>query len=442
MPPKRKAAVKRKTPVKSAAAATPETPKRARSIRSQIAAPALHRTSSDGTVALHAVAAHATATTLTLPTTVRNATWNHVAAAYAGASVQGGGGRFYFQCSVKNASSLRLGWCTARAYEPPADGVAAAARPDEYQAQRSELGHSTAAWVWDGRASLFHGSATAVDSSYGGKAADLRSGDVLGCGVDLNEGTVSFWRNGRSLGVAFRGLTGLVPLWPIVHIERQGEVTFDFAATPAGADWWCPLQIALEPSPAQLALFQQYAGDDDSDSISGDNTLRLAADLSSDDDASLMLLAYKFSADRTWEFSREQFLGALLVYNIASLAELKCQLGAWHATLGANALAFRLFYTFLFDYLKDDANKTVLLLDEAAVVWSTLKIERRWPLFPHFTRFLAATNVKSINRDAWCQMLEFATAYPRSLAKFDANDSWPLLLDNFVEWFQEQPQTS
>ncbi|KAM7295288.1 E3 ubiquitin-protein ligase RNF123 isoform X1 [Ixodes scapularis] len=60
------------------------------------------------------------------------------------------------------------------------------------------------------------------------------AGDVIGCCLDLDEGTVHFYRNGRSLGVAFdrvRAGPGLV-YFPAVSLAFGENLVANFGATP------------------------------------------------------------------------------------------------------------------------------------------------------------------------------------------------------------------
>lgn len=45
------------------------------------------------------------------------------------------------------------------------------------------------------------------------------AGDVIGCAIDLDEGTVSFMRNGCDLGVAFTDVRRLQAYFPAVSLS-------------------------------------------------------------------------------------------------------------------------------------------------------------------------------------------------------------------------------
>jgi hypothetical protein len=369
--------------------------------------------------------------------TVSNQSWSLVAAK---ADVVVRGGKWFYEFKCSQSLSLRFGWCTPRH---------AVSTGPEFQL--GELGADAHSFAWDGRASAYHNNAR--PDSYGSSSSDVRAGDTFASAVDFDRGTISFWKGGKCVGVAFSAIVATGGLSPVVYIERRGEIVFEFNTTLSSgpdASLYCPLEF--KPAAADLVkieeLYERYFSASQSlhsgrsgsirDAITGDGTLQLAQDLGVEDvtDATLMIIAWKFASSKTWEFTRDEFIGALGVYQITDLATLKARVAVWKRDLDEPHI-FKDFYCFLFDYLKEDSNKTVLLIDEANMVWTTLEMPRRWPLFARFTTFLTSTGVKCVNRDAWRQMLEFARVYPKSIDNFDADGAWPLLFDEFVDYLQE-----
>lgn len=82
------------------------------------------------------------------------------------------------------------------------------------------------------------------------------AGDILGSCIDLEAGTVSYYRNGAPLGVAFTGLRRLadpeapVPwgaYFPAASLSRAERATFNFGALPFAhpVQGHLPLQVRL-----------------------------------------------------------------------------------------------------------------------------------------------------------------------------------------------------
>jgi len=55
-------------------------------------------------------------------------------------------------------------------------------------------------------------------------------------------------------------------------------------------------------------------------------------------------------------------------------------------------------------------------------------------MWPKFQEYLEAAKVKSISKDTWRQFYDFIKVHPTSLDNYDEGGSWPVLIDEFVEW--------
>ena len=112
--------------------------------------------------------------------------------------------KWAYEVELGSGGIQQLGWATA----------AAAARFTNEEG----TGDARGSFAFDGRRrrAWGGGGGGSDDGSRGrsGSAAGAAvpygehwsAGDVITCGIDLGERTVSFWRNGRALGVAFRGV--------------------------------------------------------------------------------------------------------------------------------------------------------------------------------------------------------------------------------------------
>ncbi|XP_058882532.1 DCN1-like protein 4 isoform X4 [Acipenser ruthenus] len=67
-----------------------------------------------------------------------------------------------------------------------------------------------------------------------------------------------------------------------------------------------------------------------------------------------------------------------------------------------------------------------------------LLLGKTWPLFPVFNQFLEQSKYKVINKDQWCNVLEFSRTINLDLSNYDEDGAWPVLLDEFVEWYKDR----
>ncbi|KAH9641203.1 hypothetical protein HF086_004590 [Spodoptera exigua] len=63
----------------------------------------------------------------------------------------------------------------------------------------------------------------------------------------------------------------------------------------------------------------------------------------------------------------------------------------------------------------------------------------RWALRPALSDFLARERrYRVVNRDQWCNILEFSRTVDTQLNSYDADGAWPVMLDEFVEWLRAE----
>ncbi|KAM4779918.1 DCN1-like protein 4 isoform 7-T7 [Cyanocitta cristata] len=70
-----------------------------------------------------------------------------------------------------------------------------------------------------------------------------------------------------------------------------------------------------------------------------------------------------------------------------------------------------------------------------------LLLGKAWSLFPVFHQFLEQSKYKVINKDQWCNVLEFSRTINLDLSNYDEDGAWPVLLDEFVEWYKGKQMT-
>lgn len=71
-------------------------------------------------------------------------------------------------------------------------------------------------------------------------------------------------------------------------------------------------------------------------------------------------------------------------------------------------------------YYCGQVNKDQRSMDlDTAQAMLTLLLGRQWPLFSQFHQFLEKTKYKVINKDQWCNILEFSRAIRPDLSNYD-----------------------
>jgi DCN1-like protein 4/5 len=73
---------------------------------------------------------------------------------------------------------------------------------------------------------------------------------------------------------------------------------------------------------------------------------------------------------------------------------------------------------------------------ETAKAMLQLLLGKHWALYTQFSQFLDQSKYKVINKDQWCNILEFSRTIYNDLSNYDVDGAWPVMLDEFVEWLK------
>lgn len=171
------------------------------------------------------------------------------------------------------------------------------------------------------------------------------------------------------------------------------------------------------------------------DCISGEKFLQLFKDISVDPaaDVAALALASACNAAEMGVFRRREFICGMTVLEVDSLEDLRDKM----PELRANVLSGKTLpeiYTYTFGIALEVPCK-VLPLEEAEQYWALLL--RDWPLREPFCSWANGhMKGKAINRDLWMMMLKLATEVPPDLSTYDDDPAWPVVLDEFVEYYR------
>ncbi|KAK1440096.1 hypothetical protein QVD17_05921 [Tagetes erecta] len=182
-------------------------------------------------------------------------------------------------------------------------------------------------------------------------------------------------------------------------------------------------------------LYNKYK-DPYADMIMADGISNLCTDLQVDpQDIVMLVVSWHMKAATMCEFSKQEFVGGLQSLGIDSLEKFRERIPSMRAELQDDQ-KFKEIYNFAFGWAKEKGQKS-LALDTAIGMWQLLFEENRWPLVDHWCQFLQARHNKAISRDTWSQLLEFARSVDPTLSNYDADGAWPYLIDEFVEYLNE-----
>jgi hypothetical protein len=184
-----------------------------------------------------------------------------------------------------------------------------------------------------------------------------------------------------------------------------------------------------------------------------------------EDDPLMMVLAWKLHCEEKWEISRKEWMDGFTLYGCHTRSQIGEKAQQWKREIKSEEDEFQSFYNFMFTYLLGhETNKKILEFDVVELVrvpslharclalrdhqhtlththhmrqvWEVLVKPRGWGLYDDWLAFHRENNTKAITKDVFQQVYEFMTLYPRDLADYDESAAWPLVFDEFVEWYR------
>jgi len=182
------------------------------------------------------------------------------------------------------------------------------------------------------------------------------------------------------------------------------------------------------------AWFEHYAGQDQPDTIGPEGVEKLCKDLGVDpEDTVMLVLAWKLQAETMGFFTFHEWSKGMLSIDCDSTAKLKARLNGLKS-LTSDSTTFKKIYRYAFDFCRNQDQRTLDI--DTAVTMMHLLLDGSWPLLDDFLEFLQNSKYKVLNRDQWCNVLEFSRSINADLSNYDEDGAWPVLMDEFVEWYR------
>lgn len=183
------------------------------------------------------------------------------------------------------------------------------------------------------------------------------------------------------------------------------------------------------------ALFNRYKDPCDPGKINFEGVIRFLEDLQLNPESKVVLIiAWKFRAETQCEFTKDEFVNGLSCLGVDSMEKFKTKLPILENELN-DLPKFKDFYQFTFNYAKDPGQKSLDL--EMAIEYWKIVLQDRFKFLDLWCKFLTEKHRRSIPKDTWNLLLDFAAHIDDNMSNYDSEGAWPVLIDDFVEWCQE-----
>ncbi|XP_046425050.1 DCN1-like protein 5 isoform X2 [Neodiprion fabricii] len=185
-----------------------------------------------------------------------------------------------------------------------------------------------------------------------------------------------------------------------------------------------------------VSWFREYTMPDDPDMLGPEGMEKFCEDIGVEPENVVMLvLAYKMNARQMGFFTLSEWMKGLSELQCDSIAKVQQKLEHLRNLL-SEAQTFKGIYRYAYDFARDKDQRSMDM--ETAKVMLQLLLGKHWPLFAQFAQFLEQSKYKVINKDQWCNILEFSRTISHDLTNYDLDGAWPVMLDEFVEWLKIQ----
>ena len=107
-----------------------------------------------------------------------------------------------------------------------------------------------------------------------------------------------------------------------------------------------------------------------------------------------------------------------------------------------NNSTYKQFYKWVFKHVREDEKKKSIPTDLAITLWQLVftKQKSSMPLLDLWLEFcdkVKDKDMKVISRDVWEQIYDFLKETKSIDSYDDAGGAWPVAVDEFIEWAQE-----
>lgn len=208
-----------------------------------------------------------------------------------------------------------------------------------------------------------------------------------------------------------------------------------------------PAQRLRQPDKAVVAIFDTYADPQDRDVILIDGTLAYLDALGFDPEQLVSLtLAYVLKLPQTGEFRRAEFCDTWTELGALSVPAMRQYVLQHHQQLVAGP-GFEGLYQYVFDFVRgSDTRIKTIAYDDAVMYWRLLFSERTLldkcrERLEQWYRFVES-NEKNVSKDTWNMFYKFVVQVvepdPETLAEYDEMSAWPSMVDEYMEYLDEQ----
>lgn len=164
---------------------------------------------------------------------------------------------------------------------------------------------------------------------------------------------------------------------------------------------------------------------DDPDVLGPDGMERFCKDINVDpEDIVMLVLAYKMNARQMGYFTLDEWQKGLIDLQCDSIIKIQSKLNYLNSMMN-DVNTFKHIYRYAYDFARDKDQRSMDI--ETAKAMLHLLLSKQWPLYIEFAQFLQQSKYKVINKDQWCNILEFSRTIMNDLSNYDVDGACKFL---------------
>lgn len=193
------------------------------------------------------------------------------------------------------------------------------------------------------------------------------------------------------------------------------------------------------------ALFDKSYGDpEDPEIMSESGMLKFFKDCGANPDGyEPLVVSYHLQTSEMGIYEKAEFVKGFVDSGCSTKKEIKNVIQNRIKAVGTNNKEYKKFYKWLFVHVKEEEKKKTIPTELAIQLWTLVFSSKQssMPLLAKWIEFCGEQQDKDlrvISRDVWEQIYDFLVETQRIEDYDDAGGAWPVAVDEFVEWIQEQ----
>jgi DCN1-like protein 1/2 len=186
-------------------------------------------------------------------------------------------------------------------------------------------------------------------------------------------------------------------------------------------------------------VFTKYK-EPDRDEIQVSGTERFCTDLGVDpSDPIMLIICWQMRAKTMCVFTLEEWTRGFVAMGVESVQALSGEFVKLRALL-EDTESFREYYSWCFDFSKEPGHGVrTLAIEVARQMWQLTLGPRHAEPLERWLEFVQAKGIKVVTKDVWDMLLTFLNDVSQGdMADYDDEGAWPVLIDDYVEWFRAQ----